>query len=230
MVAILENQEDDDVEREDSSNRIVVKFGRFKRDDGSDEEIVTMDFGIMLIKNDNAKAEVACMIIAIAISYVVEVLRLHVIRVHQIIGPKEIVPMNIFCLLPQYVLLGIADVFNAIGLLEFFYNQSPEDMQSLGTTFFSSGIGIENFLNNFLVIVVDKITSRGNNKSWIGDNLNDSHLDYYRFLLVISTLNLGAFLWASSIYVYKRETNEVNEGSIEMDSKALEKYPIGFQL
>ncbi|KAE8717838.1 Protein NRT1/ PTR FAMILY 5.1 [Hibiscus syriacus] len=170
-------------------------------------------------------------IIAIAIAYAVEVRRLHVIRVHQITGPKEIVPMNIFFLLPQYVLLGIADVFNAIGLLEFFYDQSPEDMQSLGTTFFTSGIGIGNFLNSFLVTMVDKITSRGNNISWIGDNLNDSHLDYYYgFLLVISTLNLGAFLWASSKYVYKRETKEVNEGCIEMDSKALEKYPIGLQV
>ncbi|KAL4387985.1 hypothetical protein GQ457_09G014720 [Hibiscus cannabinus] len=170
-------------------------------------------------------------IIAIAIAYAVEVQRLHVIRVHQITGSKEIVPMSIFCLLPQYVLLGIADVFNAIGLLEFFYDQSPEDMQSLGTTFFTSGIGVGNFLNSFLVTMVDKITSRGNNKSWIGDNLNASHLDYYYgFLLVISTLNLGAFLWASSKYVYKRETKEVNEGCIEMDSKALEIYPIGLQV
>ncbi|TYH50769.1 hypothetical protein ES332_D10G228000v1 [Gossypium tomentosum] len=170
-------------------------------------------------------------IAAIAIAYAVEVRRMHVIRVHHIMGPKETVPMSIFCLLPQYVLLGIADVFNAIGLLEFFYDQSPEDMQSLGTTFFTSGIGVGNFLNSFLVTVVDKITGGGNGKSWIGDNLNDSHLDYYYgFLLVISTLNLGAFLWASSKYVYKRETIEFNEGCIELESKALEISPLGLQV
>ena len=170
-------------------------------------------------------------VFAIAIAYAVEVRRMHIIRVHQIVGPKEIVPMNIFWLLPQYVLLGIADVFNAIGLLEFFYDQSPEDMQSLGTTFFTSGIGVGNFLNSFLVTMVDKITGRGENKSWIGDNLNDSHLDYYYgFLLVISTLNLGAFLWASIKYEYKRETKEVNEDCIEMDSKALEISPLGLQV
>ncbi|MBA0755176.1 hypothetical protein Gogos_021362 [Gossypium gossypioides] len=170
-------------------------------------------------------------IAAIAFAYAVEVRRMHVIRVHHIMGPKETVPMSIFCLLPQYVLLGIADVFNAIGLLEFFYDQSPEDMQSLGTTFFTSGIGVGNFLNSFLVTVVDKITGGGNGKSWIGDNLNDSHLDYYYgFLLVISTLNLGAFLWASSKYVYKRETIEFNEGCIELESKALEISPLGLQV
>lgn len=162
-------------------------------------------------------------VMAIAIAYVVEVRRLHVIRSHHISGAKEIVPMSIFWLLPQYILLGIADVFNAIGLLEFFYDQSPEDMQSLGTTFFTSGIGVGNFLNSFLVTMVDKITGRNGKNSWIGDNLNNSHLDhYYGFLMAISILNLGAFLWASSRYIYKRETKEMNEGCLEMETKALD--------
>ncbi|XP_022146750.1 protein NRT1/ PTR FAMILY 5.1-like [Momordica charantia] len=135
-------------------------------------------------------------IVAIAIAYAVEVRRMHVIQTNHIVQPKEVVPMSILWLLPQYILLGIADVFNAIGLLEFFYDQSPEDMQSLGTTFFTSGIGVGNFLNSFLVTVVDKIIGENGGKSWIGNNLNDSHLDYYyAFLLVISTLNLGVFLW-----------------------------------
>lgn len=163
-------------------------------------------------------------VLAIAIAYAVEVRRMHVIRVQHIFGAKQIVPMSIFWLLPQYVLLGVADVFNAIGLLEFFYDQSPEDMQSLGTTFFTSGIGVGNFLNSFLVTLVDKVTRRNGEKSWIGDNLNDCHLDYYYgFLMVISVLNLGAFFWASSRYIYKRETKELNEGCVEMaETKALD--------
>ncbi|GLT38469.1 hypothetical protein SLA2020_127170 [Shorea laevis] len=169
--------------------------------------------------------------IAIGIAYVVEVRRRHVIGVHHIVGPKEVVPMSIFWLLPQYVLIGVADVFNAIGLLEFFYDQSPEEMRSLGTTFFTSGIGVGNFLNSFLVTMVDKITGRGAHKSWIGDNLNDSHLDYYYgFLLVISILNLGAFFWASSKYEYKRETNKEVDGGciqIQMEGKAVETSPLG---
>uniref|UniRef100_A0A5B6YI92 Uncharacterized protein n=1 Tax=Davidia involucrata TaxID=16924 RepID=A0A5B6YI92_DAVIN len=169
--------------------------------------------------------------IAIAIAYAVEVRRMHVIRVHHLAGTKEIVPMSIFWLLPQYVLLGIADVFNAIGLLEFFYDQSPEDMQSLGTTFFTSCIGVGNFLNSFLVTMVDKITGRGGGKSWIGNNLNDSHLDYYYgFLLVLSTINLGAFLLASSKYIYKRESIEVKEGYVQMEGKTLDTIPLGLQV
>ncbi|KAG6665967.1 hypothetical protein I3843_02G174400 [Carya illinoinensis] len=170
-------------------------------------------------------------VIATGVAYAVEVRRMHVIRVNHIVGPKQIVPMSIFWLLPQYVLLGIADVFNAIGLLEFFYDQSPENMQSLGTTFFTSGIGVGNFLNSFLVTMVDKITGRDGGKSWIGDNLNDCHLDYYYvFLLVISIINLGVFLWASSKYVYKKEITEVKEGCLQMEGRVLDMSPLGLQV
>ncbi|KAK9683634.1 hypothetical protein RND81_10G155100 [Saponaria officinalis] len=151
-------------------------------------------------------------IVAIAVAYVVEMHRMHVIKVEHVIGTKSIVPMSIFWLMPQYALIGVADVFNSIGLLEFFYDQSPDDMQSLGTTFFTSAIGVGNFLNSFLVTMVDKITGRNGGKSWIGNNLNDCHLDYYYlFLFVLGILNMGAFWWASSVYVYKMERNVVQD-------------------
>ncbi|TKY56936.1 NRT1/ PTR FAMILY 5.1 [Spatholobus suberectus] len=158
-------------------------------------------------------------IVAIAIAYVVEVRRMHVTKANHVIGPKDLVPMSILWLLPQYVLIGIADVFNAIGLLEFFYDQSPEDMRSLGTTFFTSGIGVGNFLNSFLVTMVNKITRR-ETKSWIGDNLNDCHLDYYyAFLFVLSIINLGAFFWVSSRYIYKRETMGEESLCVQLEGK-----------
>ncbi|MED6124365.1 hypothetical protein PIB30_058353 [Stylosanthes scabra] len=132
----------------------------------------------------------------------------------------------------EYVLIGIADVFHAVGLLEFFYDQSPENMQSLGTTFFTSGIGVGNFLNSFLVSMVDKITGKGESKSWIGDNLNDSHLDYYYgFLLVLSSLNLMVFLWASSRYIYKRESIMVKDGlCVEMEENPTLDASLGLQV
>ncbi|KAD5962130.1 hypothetical protein R6Q59_014339 [Mikania micrantha] len=172
-------------------------------------------------------------ILAIAFAYLVEVRRMKSIKSHHISNPKEVIPMTIFWLLPQYILLGVADVFNAIGLLEFFYDQSPEDMQSLGTTFFTSGIGVGNFLNSFLVTMVDKVTSMDGKKSWIGKNLNDSHLDYYYgFLFLISVLNLGAFVWASKKYIYKRESNvEAKIESLEMmECKTLEGVTLGLQV
>ncbi|XP_026656744.2 protein NRT1/ PTR FAMILY 5.1-like isoform X2 [Phoenix dactylifera] len=157
------------------------------------------------------------------VASLVELKRMHVIKSHGMNGPKDIVPMSIFWLLPQYILLGVGDVFNAVGLLEFFYDQSPEDMQSLGTTFFTSGIGVGNFLNSLLVTVVDKLTRRGGGKSWIGNNLNDSHLDYYYgFLTAISVINLVVFFWVSIMYNYKKETLEMTEGKalcVQMEGK-----------
>ncbi|KAG8390158.1 hypothetical protein BUALT_Bualt01G0054400 [Buddleja alternifolia] len=171
-------------------------------------------------------------IVAIAIAYTVEVKRIGAIKVHRLMkSPEAIIPMSIFNLLPQYVLLGVADVFNAIGLLEFFYDQSPEDMQSLGTTFFTSGIGVGNFLNSFLVTVVDGITGRNGGKKWIGKNVNDSHFDYYYgFLLILSTLNLGAFVLASKKYVYKTESAEIKDGFVQSEGRGLDMSPLGLQV
>ncbi|KQK06826.1 protein NRT1/ PTR FAMILY 5.1 isoform X1 [Brachypodium distachyon] len=153
----------------------------------------------------------ALQVLVVACAYLVEIRRMRVIRERSIHGAHDTVPMNIFWMLPQYVLLGVGDVFNSIGILEFFYDQSPEGMQSLGTTFFTRGLGVGNFLNSLLVTIVDQATrgSSGKSKSWIGDNLNDSHLDYYYvFLVFLSVVNMALFVWVAMRYKYKREFME----------------------
>uniref|UniRef100_A0A0A9GW16 Peptide transporter n=1 Tax=Arundo donax TaxID=35708 RepID=A0A0A9GW16_ARUDO len=146
---------------------------------------------------------------------------MRVIRERSVRGPGETVPMSIFWMLPQYVLLGVGDVFNSVGILEFFYDQAPDGMRSLGTTFFTSGLGVGNFLNSLLVTLVDRATrGRGRgSKSWIGDNLNDSHLDYYYvFLLLLSVANMALFVWVATRYKYKREFLEVDDaGTPELE-------------
>ncbi|XP_040380598.1 protein NRT1/ PTR FAMILY 5.1 isoform X2 [Oryza brachyantha] len=145
---------------------------------------------------------------AVACAYLVELRRMRVIRARSAHGAHDTVPMSIFWMLPQYVLIGVGDVFSSVGILEFFYEQSPQGMQSLGTTFFTSGLGVGNFLNSLLVTVVDRVTRGGDGggKSWIGDNLNDSHLDYYYiFLLLLAVLNLAVFVWVATRYEYKKE-------------------------
>ncbi|KAK1271342.1 putative peptide/nitrate transporter [Acorus gramineus] len=161
------------------------------------------------------------------VAYLVEVKRMHVITQNPNPMHNYVVPMSIFWLLPQYVLLGVGDVFTAIGLLEFFYDQSPETMKSLGTTFFTSGIGVGNFLNSLLVTAVDGLTRRWGRRSWIGSDLNESHLDYYyAFLTVVSVVNVGVFVWVARGFEYKREVDDdevVLEGKVvgalEMEGK-----------
>ncbi|KAG8085183.1 hypothetical protein GUJ93_ZPchr0010g9263 [Zizania palustris] len=149
----------------------------------------------------------ALQVVAVACAYLVELRRMRVIQERSTHGAHDTVPMSIFWMLPQYVLIGVGDVFNSVGILEFFYDQSPEGMQSLGTTFFTSGLGVGNFLNSLLVTLVDRATrGGGGGRSWIGDNLNASHLDYYYvFLLLLSVLNLALFVWVATRYEYKAE-------------------------
>ncbi|KAL9269792.1 NRT1/ PTR FAMILY 5.1-like protein [Drosera capensis] len=152
-------------------------------------------------------------IIAIAIAFIVELRRMHMVKVLNLRGSSDIVPMSVLWQLPQYALLGVADVFMDIGMLEFFYDQAPVDMQSIGTTFYTTANGAGFFLNSLLVTLVDRVSRKLNGgKSWIGNNLNESHLDYfYCFLMTIATINLGAFVWASKNYVYKREIIAVED-------------------
>jgi peptide/histidine transporter 3/4 len=152
----------------------------------------------------------ALQVLLVACAYDVEVRRMRVIRERAVRGAGDTVPMSILWMLPQYVVMGVGDVFNSVGILEFFYDQSPDGMRSLGTTFFTSGVGVGNFLNSLLVTLVDRAT-RGGGRNWIGDNLNDSHLDYYYvFLLLLSVLNTALFVWVATWYQYTARFLEVD--------------------
>ncbi|KAF2297376.1 hypothetical protein GH714_022067 [Hevea brasiliensis] len=72
--------------------------------------------------------------------------------------PNATIPMSIWWLVPQYVLCGVADVFTIVGLQEFFYDQVPEGLRSVGLSLYLSVIGVGNFLSSFLVSVIDKAT------------------------------------------------------------------------
>jgi peptide/histidine transporter 3/4 len=78
---------------------------------------------------------VLCMVSAA----LVEKKRTHVASTHGLLDtPKTAIPLSIFWLIPQFVLLGIADVFTLVGLQEYFYDQVPDSMRSLGISFYLS--------------------------------------------------------------------------------------------
>ncbi|XP_020579810.1 protein NRT1/ PTR FAMILY 5.2-like [Phalaenopsis equestris] len=111
--------------------------------------------------------------------------------------------LTIFILLPQFALMGVAETFVAVGKMEFFYDQAPEGMKSLGTSFFSSSMGIGCFISGFLLSAVNKYTTKGGRKGWILNDLNESHLDYYYiFLAILNALNFLLFFLVAKFYVY----------------------------
>ncbi|PON66806.1 Proton-dependent oligopeptide transporter [Trema orientale] len=135
--------------------------------------------------------------------------RLSVARENGVLGKNEIVPLTVFILLPQFSLMGIADAFLEVAKQEFFYDQAPEGMKSLGTSFFTTSKGVGNFLSSIFLTMVSDITKRHGHKGWILDNLNVSHLDYYyAFLAVLAFLNLLFFMFVAKFFVYNAEVKK----------------------
>uniref|UniRef100_A0A7N0TP23 Uncharacterized protein n=1 Tax=Kalanchoe fedtschenkoi TaxID=63787 RepID=A0A7N0TP23_KALFE len=163
--------------------------------------------GITLLQRMGIGLLLHCLIMIIAA--VVERKRLDVAAQHGIFGKGQTVPLTIFILLPQFALIGVADAFVEVAKLEFFYDQAPEGMKSLGTSYFTSSLGIGHFLSSFLLKTVANITKRNGHKGWILDNLNQCHFDYYyAFLALLSFLNLAVYLVVSKFYVYNVDVSE----------------------
>ncbi|XVF21530.1 hypothetical protein REPUB_Repub12eG0098000 [Reevesia pubescens] len=141
--------------------------------------------------------------------------RLSVAREHQKLGKNDIIPLSIFILLPQFALMGVADSFVEVAKLEFFYDQAPDGMKSLGTSYFTSSIGIGHFIGSFILTTVSDITKRNGHRGWILDNLNISHLDYYfAFLAGLGFFNFLFYLVVAKLYVYNADVTEF-EGDLQ---------------
>lgn len=114
-------------------------------------------------------------------------------------------PMYIFWQVPQYFIIGCAQVFFFIGQLEFFYEQAPDAMRSLCSALQLTTVALGNYLSTLLVTIVMKISTRNGKPGWIPDNLNHGHLHYFFWLLAgLSVLNLWAFLLVAKFYSYKK--------------------------
>ncbi|KAF7132228.1 hypothetical protein RHSIM_Rhsim09G0094200 [Rhododendron simsii] len=111
--------------------------------------------------------------------------------------------MSVFWLAPQFLIIGFGDGFALVGLQEFFYDQVPDSMRSLGIALYLSVIGVANFISSWLITIVDTITEE-KGKSWFGKDLNSSRLDnFYWLLAAITTVNLGVYVVLARRYAYK---------------------------
>lgn len=148
-------------------------------------------------------------IFIMVVASLMERYRLSVAKEHGVVESGKQVPLTIFVLLPQFVLMGTADAFLEVAKIEFFYDQAPEGMKSLGTSYSTTSLGIGSFLSSFLLSTVSRITKKNDHKGWILNNLNASHLDYYYALFaILNFLNFIFFLVVSRFYVYKAEVSD----------------------
>nr|GEW17500.1 proton-dependent oligopeptide transporter family [Tanacetum cinerariifolium] len=145
-------------------------------------------------------------IVLMVVAALVETKRLKTAHEHGLIDdPNATVPMKIWWLLPQYLLAGAAEVFTVVGMQEFFYDQVPIELRSIGLALDLSVMGIGNFLSSFLISIVEKTTGGNGEDGWISDNVNRGHIDYFYHLL--AAISAGAFviyIYAAKSYVYNR--------------------------
>ncbi|KAJ0570983.1 putative proton-dependent oligopeptide transporter family, MFS transporter superfamily [Helianthus annuus] len=155
-------------------------------------------------------------VVIMVVASLVERRRLSVAKDHGIFENDQTVPLSIFVLLPQFALMGIGDSFLEVARLEFFYDQAPEGMKSLGTAYWTTGIGVGYFLSSFILSTVADVTKKNGRKGWILDNLNESRLDYYyAFYALLSFVNLLFFILVAKYFVYNNEVNETLNESQE---------------
>ncbi|KAI3778243.1 hypothetical protein L2E82_07395 [Cichorium intybus] len=132
-------------------------------------------------------------IVSVVVAAIVETKRLDTAREYGLVDdPDAVVPMKIWWLLPQYLLAGAGDVFAIVGMQEFFYDQVPSDLRSIGLALYLSINGI----GSFLISIVEKTTGGNGEDGWISDNMNRGHIDYFYYLL--AGISVGVFV----MYIY----------------------------
>ncbi|XP_040376679.1 protein NRT1/ PTR FAMILY 6.2 [Oryza brachyantha] len=107
------------------------------------------------------------------------------------------VPISVFLLTPQFLLVGAGEAFIYTGQLDFFITRSPKGMKTMSTGLFLTTLSLGFFLSSALVSLVKGATA------WLADTIDRSRLDYFYWLLaVLSALNLAAYLvcamWATA--------------------------------
>ncbi|KAH6792087.1 Major facilitator superfamily protein [Perilla frutescens var. hirtella] len=155
---------------------------RFTRDEKGVSVMQRMGIGMFLS------------VIAMVIAAMTERWRLEMCREGR--DMSEDVELSIFWLLPQYILLGISDIFTVVGMQEFFYCEVPASMRTMGIALYTSVFGVGSFLSAILILAIEHFTSSGGGRgSWFSDDMAQARLDnYYWFLAFSSALSLLAFL------------------------------------
>ncbi|XP_020597422.1 protein NRT1/ PTR FAMILY 5.7-like [Phalaenopsis equestris] len=170
--------------------------------------------GISLLKRIGTG--MAFSIVGMVTAAIVERKRLRVAEAEQAMT----LSMSVFWLVPQFMVLGLGDGFTIVGLQEYFYDQMPDSMKSIGIALYLSVIGAGSFLSSFVITLVDHVTGKTGKGSWFAKELNDSRLDlFYWLLAAINGVNLGVYLFVARRYSYKSVQRRVGvpAGSVEID-------------
>ncbi|KAJ6844679.1 protein NRT1/ PTR FAMILY 2.11-like [Iris pallida] len=180
-------------------DRAVVPWLRkHTRNDGGFTLLQRMGIGIVLS------------VVALVVSAVVEARRRSYASSRQTLGTATgggaVSSLSSLWLVPQLVVFGIAEAFNTIGQIEFYYKQFPENMRSIAGSLFFCSLAVSNYLSGFMVSVVHRTTGGGGGGegNWLAEDLNEGRLDYFYLLIAaMGVLNFIYFIVCATWYRYK---------------------------
>ncbi|KAK9715057.1 hypothetical protein RND81_06G140100 [Saponaria officinalis] len=135
----------------------------------------------------------------------IESRRLGIVKRNGLIDkPDARVPMTMFWLLPQFLLLGGLDGIREWSVSYLVIDQAPVAMIKYFGYFISSVFGIGMMGSALSVHVVGKISQAKSGISWFQSTMNKSRLDkYYWVLAALSAANLLVYIVVASFYSYK---------------------------
>ncbi|CAI9753892.1 unnamed protein product [Fraxinus pennsylvanica] len=154
----------------------------------------------------------------------VEVRRRDLALKHPIAGVRgAISPMSALWLVPQLALGGLAEAFNSIGQVEFYYKQFPENMRSVAGAFFFVGSAVSNYLYGFIISVVHRSTEGTSGGNWLPEDLNEGRLDNFYYMTgALCFFNFCYFLACAKWFRYKG--SEDGSIAVEMQEKKLDQH------
>ncbi|GLT45587.1 hypothetical protein SLA2020_194100 [Shorea laevis] len=123
--------------------------------------------------------------------------------------------MNNLWMVPQFALLGIAKVLVEDGMDDVFYSHLEISMHLWAPSFIPFVEGLGNLLGAVLIVVLGK---------WVRDDINESRLDKYYFLLAMLTiLAILFFMYLRKFYAPKiKPKKDDKEGPKKDDKEATE--------
>ncbi|KAL8170769.1 hypothetical protein V2J09_022573 [Rumex salicifolius] len=78
-----------------------------------------------------------------------------------------------------YALNGIGEALNVIGQTEFYYSEFPKSMSSISTVLSGVGMAVASLMATAIVSAVNAARNVDCDDSWVGDDPNKAHYDYY---------------------------------------------------
>lgn len=143
---------------------------------------------------------------SVIVAGVLEMERLHYIHHNQTVSQEigevlyNAAPLSIWWQIPQYLLIGISEIFASIPGLEFAYSEAPRSMQGaiMGIFFCLSGVG--SLLGSSLVALLSLPGGWLHCPEDFG-NINNCRMDLYFFLLAgIQAVTALLFVWIAGRY------------------------------